>query len=252
MLVFLAGPLVVAVALAFTDVALTGPKARNPHFVGLDNFLRMAHDPVVGTSIWLTVAFVVASVAGQTICGLAIAELGHHVAAGLRRTISSVVIACWVIPEIVAAFLLYATFSGNQLYDHPMVTVIVANIWRGTAFSMLMYQAALRDVPAELIDAAEIDGAGGWRRTRHITVPLIGRTIATTVMLATLQTCTVFTLIWVMTAGGPGYRSSTLPILAYQSAFRTLDIGYGSAISCLLLAVAVALSWGVMRGMRRT
>lgn len=252
MAVFLVGPMVVAVALAFTDFALTGPRARDVSFVGLANFTRLAGDPVVGTSIWLTVLFVVTSVAGQTLLGLAIAEFGSHVGDGLSRIVSMVVIAAWVIPEIVAAFIMYAAFSGgNQLFDHPMRTVILANIWRGTAFSMLMYQAALRDVPDDLVDAAAIDGADGWRRFRHVTLPVIGQTIATSVALATLQTCTVFTLIWVMTAGGPGHRSTTLPVLAYQAAFQTLEVGYGSAISCIVLVVAVALSWGVMRRTRR-
>src|SRR6478735_5626444 len=135
-----------------------------------------------------------------------------------------------VLPEIVAAFALYAFFSTdgtlNQvlgwfglegptwLISVPMLAVILANIWRGTAFSMMVYGAALSEVPPDVTEAAAIDGATGPQRFFRITLPMIRRSISTNLMLTTLQTLAVFTLIWVMTGGGPGTDSSTLPVLA--------------------------------------
>jgi len=167
--------------------------------------------------------------------------------------VGTAVVAAWVLPEIVAAFAAYAYFSKdgtlNQLlgslglgrpewlYAFPMVAVMLANTWRGTAFSMLVYRAALNDVPVEISEAAQMDGARGWQRLLFITLPIIRGSIATNLMLITLQTLAVFTLVWVMTAGGPANASATLPVLAYQEAFKFGDIGYGTAVASVLILI---------------
>ncbi len=88
-----------------------------------------------------------------------------------------------------------------------MLAVILANVWRGTAFSMLVYPAALSDVPPELQEAAEVDGASVWQRLRYVTLPMIRRSIVTNLMLITLQTLAVFGLIFVMTGAGRAPRA---------------------------------------------
>lgn len=113
----------------------------------------------------------------------------------------------------------------------------MANVWRGTAFSMMVYGAALSEIPPEIVEAAEVDGAGPMQRFFRVTLPMIRRSISTNLMLTTLQTLGVFTLIWVMTGGGPGTKSSTLPVLAYQEAFKFGSIGYGTAIAVVTLIV---------------
>jgi multiple sugar transport system permease protein len=166
----------------------------------------------------------------------------------------------------VAAFAAYAYFSRdgtlNQLlgglgmarpdwlYSWPMAAVVLANVWRGTAFSMLVYRAALNDVPTEVAEAAQMDGAGGWQRLAFITLPMIRGSIATNLMLITLQTLAVFTLIWVMTAGGPANASTTLPVLAYQEAFKFGDIGYGTAVASVLLLIGAVFGVGYIRLLR--
>ncbi|BAS17826.1 probable ABC transporter permease protein BRA0749/BS1330_II0742 [Arthrobacter sp. Hiyo8] len=167
----------------------------------------------------------------------------------------TVVVAAWILPEIVAAFAAYAYFSQdgtlnqllamfgvqgtNWLYAFPMAAIILANVWRGTAFSMLVYRAALSQVPRDISEAALMDGARGWQRLAFITLPIIRGSIATNLMLITLQTLAVFTLIWVMTAGGPSNASTTLPVLAYQEAFKLGDIGYGTAIASVLILIGM-------------
>jgi multiple sugar transport system permease protein len=266
LLLFL-GPILWCVYSSFTNAALTGAGAGSVQFVGLDNFTRMLHDPELTKAVWLTVVFVLGSaVIGQNTLGLAIALLmsGRHRL--VRAAVGTVVVAAWVLPEIVAAFTWYA-FLGHQgtlnialgalglsgqnwLFSVPIFAVILANIWRGTAFSMLVYSAALSDVPPELTEAAEVDGAGGWRRLVHVTLPLIKHSIVTNLMLITLQTLSVFTLIFVMTGGGPGTKSQTLPLLMYQQAFKFSDLAYGTAISLVLLAVGAVFSIVYIRALR--
>ena len=115
-------------------------------------------------------------------------------------------------------------------------------MWRGTAFSMLVFSAALNDVPRELVEAAEVDGAGPWQRLWRVTLPVIRRSIMTNLMLITLQTLSVFGLIFTMTRGGPGNKSETLPIFMYQQAFQNSLIGYGTAIALVLLVVGALFS----------
>jgi multiple sugar transport system permease protein len=218
-------------------------------------------------SLGLTVLFVGGSaVLGQNLLGLALAVLMRRARPAVSAVVGTAVVAAWVLPEIVAAFAAYAYFSRdgtlNQLlgglgagqpdwlYTWPMAAVVLANIWRGTAFSMLVYRAALNDIPAEVVEAAQMDGAAGWQRLAFITLPMIRNSIATNLMLITLQTLAVFTLIWVMTAGGPANSSTTLPVLAYQEAFKFGDIGYGTAVASVLLLIGAVFGVGYIRLLR--
>lgn len=254
--VFFAGPLVWSVYSAFTNVALTGSASID--FVGLDNFDAMIHDAQFWNSLWLTLVFVVGSaVIGQNTLGLLIALLLRGRNHGVRAVVSGLVIAAWTVPEVVAGFCWYSFlhregtlnallqhlgFSQNWLYTTPMLAVILANVWRGTAFSMLVYQAALNDVPPELHEAAAVDGASAWQRLRRVTLPLIRRSVVTNLMLITLQTLAAFGLIYVMTKGGPGTKSSTTPIYMYQESFQFYKLGYGTAMALVLLVIGAIFS----------
>jgi multiple sugar transport system permease protein len=267
LLLFLAGPVLWAFHASLTNAGLTGRSARNPEWVGLDNYQRLITDPVFPLSVGLTVLFVGGSaVIGQNLLGLAVAVLMRRARPVVASLAGTTVVAAWVLPEIVAAFAAYAYFSRdgtlNQflaglgldrpdwLYALPMVAVMLANVWRGTAFSMLVYRAALNDVPAEITEAAQMDGARGWQRLLFITLPMIRGSIATNLMLITLQTLAVFTLVWVMTAGGPANASTTLPVLAYQEAFRFGDIGYGSAVASVLILIGAVFGAIYLRLLR--
>ena len=267
LLVFLAGPVLWAFQASLTNAALTGRHARNPEWVGLENYQRLAQDPVFPLSLGLTVLFVAGSaILGQNVLGLALAVLMRRARPAVSATVGTAVVAAWVLPEIVAAFAAYAFFSRdgtlNQLlgrlgvpdtdwlYAAPMAAAVLANVWRGTAFSMLVYRAALNSVPAELLEAAHMDGAGPWQRFAFITLPVIRGSIATNLMLVTLQTLAVFTLIWVMTAGGPANASITLPVLAYQEAFKFGDIGYGTAVATVLIIIGAVFGAAYLRLLR--
>ncbi|WP_139197354.1 carbohydrate ABC transporter permease [Curtobacterium sp. MCBA15_012] len=259
LVVFLLGPVVSSFYGSFTNSALTGASAANQQFVGLQNYVELFQDPDFPKSVVLTIVFLLASaVVGQNVLGLGLALLMRSANRVVRAVVGTFVVAAWVLPEIVASFAAYAFFNdtgtlntvlssigitgANWLYTYPMVAVVLANIWRGTAFSMLVYSAAVQEVPEEITESAEMDGAAGWQRLVYITLPVIRRSISTNLMLTTLQTLSVFTLIFVMTGGGPGTNSSTLPILAYQEAFKFSQLGFGTAIATILLVVGAVFS----------
>ncbi|MFE2304025.1 carbohydrate ABC transporter permease [Streptomyces sp. NPDC059445] len=265
LLLFLAGPIAYCAYIAFTDLRLTGQA--HASFVGLDNFRTAFHDAEFVNAVWLTLVFtVLSSLIGQNTLGLALAALMRRASRPVRTVTGAVVVTAWVLPEVVAGFLLYAFFrregtlnalleqlglpSQNWMFTLPILAVSFANVWRGTAFSMLVYSAALGEIPKEITEAAEVDGAGGWRRMWHITLPMIRRSIGTNLMLNTLQTLSVFGLIWVMTRGGPGGRSQTLPLFMYEQAFQNSMIGYGTAVALLLLVVGSLFSLVYMRLLR--
>ncbi|MFE1945313.1 carbohydrate ABC transporter permease [Streptomyces massasporeus] len=265
LLLFLAGPIAYCVYIAFTDLQLTGQAQES--FVGFDNFTRAFGDEAFLNAVWLTLVFtVLSSLIGQNTLGLALAALMQRASKPVRTLTGGIVVTAWVLPEVVAGFLLYAFFrregtlnaildwlhlpSQNWLFTLPILAVSFANVWRGTAFSMLVYSAALNEIPKEITEAAEVDGAGGWRRLWHITLPMIRRSIGTNLMLNTLQTLSVFGLIWVMTRGGPGGRSQTLPLFMYEQAFQNSLIGYGTAVALLLLLVGSLFSLIYLRLLR--
>ncbi|MFD4508441.1 carbohydrate ABC transporter permease [Streptomyces sp. NPDC058457] len=265
LLLFLGGPIVYCAWIAFTDLQLTGQA--HSSFVGFANFRRAFHDDAFLNAVWLTLVFTVLSaLVGQNTLGLALAALMRRASKPVRTLTGGIVITAWVLPEVVAGFLLYAFFrregtlnaildllhlpSQNWLFTLPILAVSFANVWRGTAFSMLVYSAALDEIPNEIEESAEVDGAGGWRRMWHITLPMIRRSIGTNLMLNTLQTLSVFGLIWVMTRGGPGDRSQTLPLFMYEQAFQNSMIGYGTAVALLLLLVGSLFSVVYMRLLR--
>ena len=258
--VFLAGPILYCIYAAFTNMALTGQVGTQ--FIGFANFTRAFSDPAFLNSVWLTIVFtIVSAIIGQNVLGLVLALLMRSGYAVVRALTSAFVIGAWVLPEVVAAYLWQAVLGPdgsfhlppqNWLFTTPILAVSIANIWRGTAFSMLVYSAALSEVPRDLEEAALVDGAGRFRLLISITIPLVRRTIATNLMLITLQTLSVFGLIYTMTKGGPSEKSMTLPLFAYNVAFVSADLGYGTAIALLLLVIGGIFSVIYLRALSKS
>lgn len=261
---FMLGPIVYALYGSLTNRTMSGYRAAAPEFVGLDNYVNLLTDPNFLKSVLLTTLFLFASaIVGQNVLGMFVAVLMRHCPKPVASVVGATIVGAWVMPEIVAAFACYAFFSSEGtlnsilaavgltgpkwLLTFPMLSVILANIWRGTAFSMMNYNAALAEVPPEVKESAQIDGANEVQTFFRISLPMIRRTVATNLMLTTLQTLGVFTLIWVMTGGGPGTDSATLPVLAYQEAFKFSQVGYGTAIATVTLVVGAIFSTVYMR-----
>ena len=267
LLIFFIGPMILSFIFSFTNLALTGAEASQLQFIGFENFTRMFQDPEFRTSVWNTIIFVFFSaVLGQCFLGFLIAFLMREKNKTFRRVIGLIIIAAWVTPEVVVSFCWVAFLSESGtanwvlgllniepiawLFTFPMASVIIANIWRGTAFSMMVFQSALDDIPKEVEEAAIMDGASRWKIVTKITIPMVKGTIATNLMLVTLQTLGVFTLIYTMTGGGPGVSTATLPVFMYKQAFVSYQLGYGTAISLVLLVIGAIASLIYMKTLK--
>jgi multiple sugar transport system permease protein len=249
-------PTVYACYIGFTNMQLLGPHAQHFSFTGLANFRQMIHDPVFWSSTKMTLIFVIGSgIIAQTILGFALALLGQRAHFTVRGTVGSIVILAWVLPEIAVAFVWYAFGQaggalsqiigrpGDDLLSTvPLLIVCIANAWRGTAFSMLILSAGLRNVPAEVDEAAQLEGASYWKRLLRVTIPIMRPTIMTNMLLITIGTISDFTLIFAMTQGGPGNETAILPVYMYIQAFQFNDLGYGTAIALALIVIGAILS----------
>ncbi|MFD8725297.1 carbohydrate ABC transporter permease [Streptomyces sp. NPDC059629] len=140
------------------------------------------------------------------------------------------------------------TIGGLSLWDWisgpsvAMCAIIVLVVWTTAGTFMLMFLAALQDIPLEVEEAAEIDGTGRWQRFRHVTLPMLKPTLFLVLTLGLIGTWQVFDQIYVMTQGGPGKTTLTPAFLSYQSSFTNNEWGQGSAIAFILFAIIVALT----------
>ncbi len=259
MTIFFFGPVLWTFYISFTNVALTGPTATHYQFTGLKNFSIMFSSRSFWQAVLVSLYYLAGSaLIGQTVLGLLLALLMQRANAAVRAVVGGIVIAAWVIPEIVKAFTWFAFLSQGGtldnilqwlglpqpawLFTQPLLSVIVANTWAGTAFSMMVYSAALSGVPGELVEAARIDGASLWQTLFRVVLPVIKNSIMTNTILITLQTLGDFTLVYAMTGGGPGTQTSVLPVYMYQQAFSFYQLGYGSALSMILLLIGIVAS----------
>ena len=128
-----------------------------------------------------------------------------------------------------------------------IVSVIVANTWRGTAFSMLMQYAGLRRIPRELHEAADLEGLSGWQRLRWVILPPLAPVILLNLLLITIYTLNTFDMILPLTAGGPARRTEVVSLYMYRSAFYDLDSGKSAAIAVVMLGINALLAWGAVR-----
>ena len=257
---FLLVPAFWAVFLSFTDRALTGPQARHYSFIGFDNYVNLFQDSDFYQSLWLTLIFVfLSAIVGQFVLGLLAALLLNR--KGLRgdALFSAAILLPLIVPETIAAYAwgsmlasggygfanrligLFGVPPVNWLQDQPMAAIIIMNIWRGIAFAMILFLAALQGIQPEMLEAAAIDGAGAWGRLVHVTLPLLRYAILLYMLLTTIFTFGIFGLVYVLTAGGPGTDTQILGIYIYQTSFRFFQIGYGSAAAVVTLLVALVL-----------
>ena len=273
--IFFLGPAVYAVYVGFTNMALTGTGAANPSWVGLDNLHQILDDHQFFDSLRISLTYMVGSaLIGQAVLGMLLALLMKNRSPLFKTVLGGIIVACWVIPDVVAGYLWFAFLHADMLglgtgsgllnsivgvfgipqhawlQDYPMASIIVANTWRGTAFSMLLYASALEGIAPELLEAASIDGASLWGRVRLIILPLLKGTIATDLLLITLATLSDFTLVMVLTGGGPGFDTQLLTIYMYQHAFKFYELGYGTAIALLIILAGALLSLVYIRVLR--
>ena len=255
---FFVGPALWALGSSFTNRALVGLDAANPRFVGLANYQHLLGDPDFAQVIVNSVVFVVGSaIIGQFLLGLGLALLLDHAERrGFIATnlVYAVVLLAWVNPTIIAGFLWVAMFDYyngslnvglthlglgpvNWFGQAPMLAVIIANIWRGTAFTMLIFLGALRTIPSDIYEAARVDGANAVRRFWDHTLPLLRPIAALTLLSITMATFGTFIVIQTLTNGGPALQTEVIALYAFHEAFQNHAVGYGSTIAVVMLAL---------------
>lgn len=257
-----------AFTFSFTDLALVGKKAVDWSWVGLQNFERLFTRKGFLELLWTTIIFVFFSaIVGQSVIGFLLALALRNRYSTLKTVVEVCIMLGWLLPDIVAAFLWSATTSQTGLINALIVVplgfkpinfinefalpiVTIANIWKGTAWSYLLFSAALNSVSREIVEAAKIDGATGFQRIWMVILPIIRPHIATNMLFITIWTFTYFPLIFAMTGGGPGRQTETLAVFLYNQSFARGNLGFGSAISVAMLVIVGTLSIVYLRMLR--
>ncbi|MFY0758778.1 sugar ABC transporter permease [Metabacillus dongyingensis] len=230
-------------------------------FIGIQNFVDIAKDPIFWKSFKNNIFVVLASVFGQIPIALGLALLLNRKlkCAKIFRTIGFLpVVISTVVISLTWNMLLNAEFgfinqflkaiglgslAQNWLGDPKlsMISVCITIIWQFVGLYFIIFLAALQNVPDEILEAAEIDGASGWKRTVFITLPMIWDTIILAVLLCISGSLRTFDLIYVMTNGGPAHSTEVMAIYMYEKTFSSMKYGYGSAVSLYIFIFSLLL-----------
>lgn len=260
--VFYLIPLADVIKTSFTDAAMTDPAG---HGFTLDSYVKVFQDDAFGEVMFVTFFFVAFSVIFQFLLGFVIAlvvdaaESRRMKGTVLTRTISLV---SWAIPGVAIGIIwkiMYAeTGSGILNYllsllgiqpiaflSDPSVALLstsIANVWRGTAQSMILLYAGVKTVDKQLLEAASIDGATAVKRLFYIILPGMKPVIMINVLLNIINTFNTFDMIMPLTGGGPGRSTEVLVLSVYRNIFQQLDLGKGCAVAILLLSINIVFS----------
>src|SRR6202167_31090 len=244
-------PMGFAVYLGLTNLTLVGPTAVKWGFTGTQNLVRLKGDTTFWSSLWVTGIFIVGSVIGVVIMGYTLASLLMRAVPWMRMIVGGIVVVAWMMPAVTAGMTWYASTTGggafatllgtpntNFLDNDPLLVVTLASVWSMTGFSMLVMGAALRNIPSEAIEAATVENASSWQRFRMIILPLLRPTMTAIVLLTGLLALANFSLIYIMTQGGPGNATNILPLYSYQQAFTYNNLAYGALIGNVMVVIA--------------
>jgi multiple sugar transport system permease protein len=244
-------PMGYAIYLGLTNLTLVGPTAIKWGFTGTQNLVRMKSDTEFWTSLWTTGFFIAGSILGVVVIGYGLASLLMRARPWMRIIVGGIVVIAWMMPAVTAGMTWYASTTGggtfgtltglhstNFLDNTPLLIVTLANIWSMTGFCMLVMGAALRNIPSEAIEAAVVENASPWQRFRLIVLPLMRPTIIAVVLLVALLSLANFSLIYIMTQGGPGTATNILPLYSYEQAFTFNNLAYGALIGNVMVIIA--------------
>ncbi|MEV6766705.1 sugar ABC transporter permease [Streptomyces sp. NPDC051105] len=236
-------------------------------YTGTDNFTRLFQDDVFLGDLWRCLLLVLLSLALQLPFALAMAVLLNQRIRG-RAVYRMLFFAPYVLSEAITGVLFGMIFAPDQgLADHVlgavgldglggewfsdpstvMATLFLVMTWKYFGFHMMLYLAGLQSIPAELTEAATVDGANPWQRFRHVTLPLLAPTLRISVFLSVIGSIQLFDLVWVITAGGPDHHSETMAVTMFQYGFKRYQVGYASAISVVMFAISLVFALAYQR-----
>lgn len=270
LVVFSAFPLIYNVVMSMQQVDLFSLASFDRPFVGLQNYREVLSQPEAGPIFWNTVLFVVVSIVCQLTIGFGLAmffQLDFPGASYLR----GVFLAGWIMPALVVggvwSFILAGDFGVlNYLLTRlglidekifwlsdpamSLYAVIIANIWLGVPFNMLLLSVGLAGIPDDVYEAAELDGATRVQRFLTITLPLMRAQLGAVVSLGVIFTLQQFDLFAALSQGGPSNASNVFQYWSWQLSFQYYQIGYGSVISVLMIVFVVFVAAIYVRSTR--
>lgn len=265
-------PLIHNVVISFEDYSATSFFTGDAPWVGLANYRWAFGSPVMGDGLTKTAVFTIGSIIPQFCLGFALA-LFFHRHFPLNTLLRTLLLLPWLVPMIVSGTILrwifdqdYGVLNQALMQSHvlhtpvpwlttigwAMPTVIIANVWIGIPFNLVLLYSGLQEVPAELYEAAQVDGAPAYRRFLDITVPLMRPVIGITLMLGLLGTIRAFDVIMALTQGGPAGATQTLPVWTYFTSFQQLTFGRGAALSDVLILIALLFAAFYLWATRKT
>ncbi|SEI03034.1 carbohydrate ABC transporter membrane protein 1, CUT1 family [Rhizobium tibeticum] len=259
--IFYLYPLIDVFRFAFTNVSLVGADEQYT----LQTIIHTLSRPELVQILWVTFVFTASSVVAQQVLGFFIAQVVvRSEDRGLfgSTIVRTTALVAWVVPGIAGGIIwkmLFneAPFGGlNSLLrmvgaapvqwlsdpDMVMWSVVISNVWRGTAFSMVVMYAAIKAIDPELYEAAEIDGANARQRMIYITLPQLRTAILVNMILITIQTLNTFDAIISLTGGGPGRATEVLSLYTFNVVFRNYDLAAGAVLSILMLLISLGLA----------
>ena len=260
-------PILASVVLAFFSWDIITP----PRFVGLENFADIATDPTIRVSFLNTIGFVVVAVTLQLAVALVLAVLVNTTMPGLLKSFfRSVLFFPLVLSAASVSIIMGYLFNENfGLVNHvlnllgmadvpwltsthgAMIVVILVYVWQNFGFSFLLFLGGLSSIPKEVYEAAQVDGATGWKQFWRITFPLVSPTTLVASVMAIISALQIFDQPYVLTRGGPGDSTRTAVMVIYESAFKQLEFGRASAIGIVLTVVIMLVTAVQFRLSRR-
>ncbi len=258
-------PLAETVRLSFTDARLVGAGG---DYVGLANYAKMLSSAAFHKTLWTTLWFALASVSIEMVVGVLAALLLNQQFYG-RTLLRALMILPWALPTVVNATLwrliynpeygaanaallqvgaigAYRSWLGEP--GSAMWAIILADAWKNFPLVALIALAALQAVPRDTIAASLVDGAGAFRRFRHVILPHLAGPLMVALVLRTIEAFKVFDIIWIMTRGGPANTTRTLSIMVYQEGFSFQRAGSGASLALIvtLIVCVLALAYGAL------
>ena len=249
-------PIIASLFLTFTSWNL----ATHPRFVGLGNFFNLLKDELFWKYLWNTFYYAIGTIPLTVILSFFLAFL-------LNRKIHGIVFfrTLYFLPSITllaaiaivwswlynADFGLFNYFLGKLGITGPrwlqsktwaMPAIIIMGIWKGVGYSMLIFLAGLQSIPEQYYEAAEIDGADGWHKITHITIPLISPTTFFVLVTTTIGAIQGFDQFYIMTRGGPSGATTTLVYYIFQNAFEWFKMGYAATLAMMLFIIVLVLT----------
>ena len=232
-------PILFSIAISFQKYNLATLVSGKAQFIGFQNYIAILDNPQLKNALVHSLIFTFFSILFQFTIGLGLAILLNK-SFPLNNVMRGVLLSGWQVPSVVTGTVFLWLFNLDyglvnflltslRLVHEPiawffqpntaMVAVIIANIWLGIPFNVILLSAGIAGLPEDVYEAATVDGANGWQKIYFITIPLLKSTIMAVLMLGFIYTLRVFDIIWIMTKGGPGTATEVLPTLAYRLSF---------------------------------